>query len=112
MAATANRCSAGRSCPATSPRPATALATTTPVPAFKNSRRFNRSRSSFDIATLRLSVVVDPASHFPAQPAGVHILHEQRARPVLLAERAVEIFQDAQPCVESDEVHQLERPHR
>src|SRR5580765_9868 len=57
-------------------------------------------------------VLVHPATALPAQPAGGHVLLDQRTRPELLAERPVQEAKDAEARVEPDQVHELERSHR
>src|SRR5262249_45173214 len=58
-------------------------------------------------------VLVEPAAALPSQVAGPDHVAEQRARPVLrIAESAVQDLHDAQAGVETDQIRQLERPHR
>ena len=47
-----------------------------------------------------------------AEPAGAHHLAQDRGRPELLADLAVQVLEDGEAHVEADEVRELERPHR
>src|SRR5262245_60621438 len=58
------------------------------------------------------SVVIDAATDLAAKAAGAHVLNEQRTRPVLLPHASVQVLEDAQPRVETDEIDQLEGAHR
>src|SRR4051794_36561506 len=57
-------------------------------------------------------VVVNAASSLASEASGLHVLRQQRARAKLLAERSVEVFENVQARVESDEVHEFEGAHR
>src|SRR5678815_914170 len=57
-------------------------------------------------------IVVHAAAGFLSEPSVLHILHEQRARTVFLAECLVEEGQNIKTRIEADEVNHLERPHR
>src|SRR6266850_1675101 len=51
---------------------------------------------------LRLArVLVDAAPHFAAQPPGFHVLDEERVGAEPLAERAMQVFQDAEARVQA-----------
>ena len=57
-------------------------------------------------------IFVDAAADLPAEPAGADVLIEQRTRAIFLAERPVQILQDAEARIQPHQVDQLERPHR
>src|ERR1700692_4572079 len=45
----------------------------------------------------------------PAKSSGFHVLHQQRTGPKFLAERFMQVFEDVQPRIEPDQIHELER---
>src|SRR5512145_323693 len=49
-------------------------------------------------------VVVDAPTDLAAQAACLDVLNEERGRAVLLTQRAVQVFQDAEPGVQADEI--------
>src|SRR4030095_869245 len=65
-----------------------------------------------DIRVGHRSVIVYAFAHFASEPSFADVLGEQRARPILLAERAVQILEDAETRVEADQIDELERTHR
>src|SRR4051794_20410479 len=65
-----------------------------------------------ETSTRTMSVLVDAAADLASETAGLHILREQRAGPILFAHAAVEVLEDAQARVEPDEIDQLEWAHR
>ena len=59
------------------------------------------------------AIVVEAALDLAAEPAGLDVLHQQRAGAVLAVGQAlVEHLHDRQAGVEADEVGELQRPHR
>src|SRR5713226_2471192 len=61
---------------------------------------------------LLLRVVVNTASSLAAQPPFLDVLPQQRIGPVLFAKRLMEIFENLEPHVQTDEIDQLEGAHR
>src|SRR5688572_19763528 len=57
-------------------------------------------------------ILIHAPTHLAAEPAGLDVLDEQRTRTVLLAERPMQIFENAEARVEADQIDQLERAHR
>src|SRR5947208_14700553 len=58
-------------------------------------------------------VAVEATAGLPAEVARVDVLLEERARPILvIAENAMHDFHDCEARVETDEVSELEGPHR
>src|SRR5262249_4657283 len=59
------------------------------------------------------AVIVETALGLSPKPAGLDILHQERARPVFgIGQPLVQHLHDRQTSVEADEVGKLERPHR
>src|SRR6185503_19796778 len=59
------------------------------------------------------AIVVEAAASLFADPAGLHVFHEERAGAVFgVREAFVQNLHDRQAGVEPDEVGEFERPHR
>src|SRR6185312_5308991 len=59
------------------------------------------------------AIIIEAALRLAAEPAGLDIFHQQRARPVLRIRQAfIEHLHHRQTGIEADEVGELERPHR
>src|ERR1700733_4056697 len=59
------------------------------------------------------AIVVETALGFAPQPAGLDVLHEQRARAVFgIGQALMQNLHDRQACIETDEIGELQRPHR
>src|SRR4029450_13560984 len=56
-------------------------------------------------------ILIHALSRFAPEAARLHVLCEQRTRAVFLPQAAVQVFQDAEPRVEADEIDELERAH-
>src|SRR5262245_26574763 len=56
-------------------------------------------------------VIVDAAPDLAAQASGLDVLDEERGRAVLLAERTVQIFEDAETRVQTHQIDHLEWSH-
>src|SRR3954469_2817510 len=89
------------------------------APTVSRSRAFLTSGRSMVIVAIdsaisvrTLLVVIDSASDFSAETAGLDVLRQQRTRAVLLPHAAVQVFEDAEPRVEADEIDKLEGAHR
>src|SRR3954469_3278417 len=89
------------------------------APTVSRSRAFLTSGRSMMIVAIdsaisvrTLLVVIDPTSDFSAETAGLDVLRQQRAGAVLLPHAAVQVFEDAEPRVEADQIDQLEGAHR
>src|SRR3954471_8212558 len=89
------------------------------APTVSRSRAFLTSGRSMMIVAIdsaisvrTLLVVIDSASDFSAETTGLDVLRQQRAGAVLLPHAAVQVFEDAEPRVEADEIDQLEGAHR
>jgi hypothetical protein len=62
---------------------------------------------------LLAAVIVKTALRLAAEPAGLDVFHQQRARPVFRIRQAlVQHLHDRQAGVQADEVGKLERSHR
>src|SRR6266850_1207513 len=59
-----------------------------------------------------LRVIVDAAARFAAQASFLHILAQQGIGMILFAERAMQIFKNIEPHVETYKIHELEWAHR
>src|SRR5437773_7058747 len=57
-------------------------------------------------------VFVDTFSNFFPQSSRFDVLHQERARTILFAERLMEEIEDAQPGIQTDQVDHLKRAHR
>src|SRR5829696_3830634 len=76
---------------------------------------FTSGRSIVSVATdsaISSLVFIDAFPDFPAEPACLDVLCQQRAGAVLLTHAPVQVLEDAETGVEADEIHQFERPHR
>src|SRR5688572_24412735 len=62
-----------------------------------------------EISTL---IFIDAFTNLAAEAAGLDVLREQRTGTVFLPHAAVQVFEDAEPRVEADEIDQLEWAHR
>src|SRR5215213_7911435 len=61
---------------------------------------------------IRSSIVVYASSNLLTEPSGPDVRFEERTGPELLAERLVQVLQDAEPRIESHQIDELEGPHR
>jgi hypothetical protein len=53
---------------------------------------------------LGFGILVDAAARFAAQASGLHVLHQKRRRTIFFSQRFVQVFEDAEPRVESDQI--------
>src|SRR5713101_9274596 len=59
------------------------------------------------------AIVVEAALGLAAEPAGLDVLYQQRARPILgVRQTLMRHLHDRQTGVEADEIGKFERPHR
>src|ERR1700728_7009 len=59
-----------------------------------------------------IRILINTTAGFAAQAASLYVLHQQWRGPVLVSERFVKVFEDAETRVEADEIDQFKRSHR
>src|ERR1035441_9934187 len=50
-------------------------------------------------------------SRLAAEPSCFHVLRQQRARPEFFAEGFMQVFENVEPGIEADQIHEFERSH-
>src|SRR5204863_8768138 len=60
---------------------------------------------------LDVGILEDASSAFSSQSPSFYVLHQKRSRTKLLAKSFVEVLEDVQPSVESNEIDQFKRSH-
>src|ERR1035438_3273961 len=60
---------------------------------------------------LLLRIFIHPAPRFAAQASGLDVLHQQRRGPKLFAQSFVQVFENVQASVESNQIDHLEWAH-
>src|ERR1700721_1322610 len=123
----------GSSSPANSSRVTLMFAGFYPQPLifqdFTGSRRINRTVTAIKLKDLaekseknvlrdslpgwrHIRILINTTAGFAAQAASLYVLHQQWGGAVLVSERFVQIFEDAETRVEADEIDQFKRSHR
>src|SRR5229473_7926788 len=59
----------------------------------------------------RFRILKHSPPRLAAKPSRFHILHQQRTWPKFFAKRFMQVFEDMEPRIKSDQIHQFEWSH-
>src|SRR5260370_33110853 len=72
---------------------------------------FSPAQLCFSFRGFLFCVIVNATAALAPQPSFLNVLPQQGIRPVLFAQRLMQIFQNLQPHVQPHKINQLERSH-